>query len=81
MTKTLPVKWFNDAKGYGFLDDAGVSVFVHYSVILGDGFKTLYPGQFVDAVIVDGGKGLQATSVYKRLDLPPSAEHTIEDDT
>jgi CspA family cold shock protein len=68
--KTLPVAWFNDAKGYGFLKDGEVDVFVHYTAILDDGFKTLVAGQQVDCIVIDKGKGPQATAVVKRLDLP-----------
>ena len=58
------VKWFNNAKGYGFLSqEDGDDVFVHYSVIQGDGFKTLEEGQEVEFSIEDGPKGLQASNV------------------
>lgn len=68
MVKGLPegqVKWFNDAKGYGFIRQDGVEkdIFVHYSVIQRDGFKTLREGERVMFEIVDGPKGLQATNV------------------
>ena len=62
------VKWFNGAKGYGFLEqDGGKDVFVHYSAIEGDGFRSLNEGQAVEFEIVDGPKGQQAASV-KRID-------------
>lgn len=71
MKKTLKVKWFNDAKGYGFIsDDDGRDVFVHYTAIVGDGFKTLTPGMSVDCELIDGPKGPQAANVSKRLDIP-----------
>lgn len=58
------VKWFNEAKGYGFLvAEDGVDVFVHYSVIKGQGFKTLKEGQEVVFEVVETPKGRQATSV------------------
>jgi CspA family cold shock protein len=58
------VKWFNDKKGYGFIKmDEGEDVFVHYSSILGSGFKTLYEGQRVRFDVEDGQKGPQAISV------------------
>ena len=58
------VKWFNNAKGYGFLaQEEGDDVFVHYSAIQGDGFKTLEEGQQVEFSIEDGPKGLQASNV------------------
>ena len=60
------VKWFNEAKGFGFITvDGGSDVFVHYSAIAGDGFKTLNEGQKVQFNIVDGNKGQQAANVVK----------------
>jgi cold shock protein len=58
------VKWFNNAKGYGFIDggDTG-DVFVHYSVIQKDGYRTLREGEKVNYEVTQGPKGLQATSV------------------
>ena len=61
------VKWFNESKGYGFITaDEGKDVFVHYSAILGDGFKTLAEGQKVSFEIVNGEKGPQAASLIGR---------------
>ena len=58
------VKWFNPRKGYGFIGtDDGRDVFVHYSSIAGDGFKTLDEGDTVQFDIVEGEKGLRATNV------------------
>jgi len=58
------VKWFSDAKGYGFIaSDEGSDVFVHYSAINGDGRKTLAEGQRVEFEIADGPKGPQAANV------------------
>ena len=58
------VKWFNDAKGYGFIEmSEGKDIFVHYSAILKEGFKTLAEGQEVTFDIVDGTKGPQAANV------------------
>ncbi|MBC8104567.1 MAG: cold-shock protein [Cytophagales bacterium] len=58
------VKWFNEAKGYGFLEVPGrKDIFVHYSAIQKDGFKTLVEGQDVEFEIVDGAKGPQAAEV------------------
>jgi len=58
------VKWFNDAKGYGFIETAeGKDIFVHYTAIQKDGFKTLAEGQTVQFEIVDGAKGPQAANV------------------
>ncbi len=62
---TGTVKWFNEAKGFGFLtqDGGGEDVFVHFSAISGEGFRTLTEGQRVSFDVEDGAKGLQATSV------------------
>ena len=58
------VKWFNGKKGYGFIwDEEGNDVFVHYSGIVMDGFKSLEEGQKVQFEVVDGEKGPQATEV------------------
>ena len=60
------VKWFNDAKGYGFIArEQGPDVFVHYSSIAGDGFRSLSEGQAVQFEITEGPKGLQASNVVK----------------
>ncbi len=60
------VKWFNATKGYGFIStEEGEDVFVHYSAINEDGFKTLEEGQEVEFEIVEGEKGPQATNVTK----------------
>jgi cold shock protein len=64
------VKWFNNAKGYGFIlpDGGGDDLFAHYSSIQMDGYKTLKAGQSVEFEIVEGPKGLQATNIrYERL--------------
>ena len=62
---TGTVKWFNEAKGFGFISpsDGGADVFVHFSAIAGDGFKTLKEGQEVSFDVVDGQKGPQAANV------------------
>lgn len=58
------VKWFNDSKGYGFIErEDGEDVFVHYSAIDAVGFRSLEEGQRVEFSIEDGPKGLQATNV------------------
>ena len=60
------VKWFNNQKGYGFIsDETGKDVFVHYSGLSGEGFKSLEEGQAVEFEVVDGAKGPQATNVVK----------------
>lgn len=58
------VKWFNSGKGYGFIErEEGDDVFVHYSAILGDGFRNLDEGQRVEFSVEQGQKGPQATGV------------------
>jgi len=63
---TGKVKWFNNAKGYGFIgQEGGADVFVHYSAIQGDGYKTLQEGDEVEFEVVQGQKGPQAENVAK----------------
>lgn len=58
------VKWFNESKGYGFLSqDEGEDIFVHYTSIQGNGFRTLKEGQEVEFTVERGPKGLQASNV------------------
>ncbi len=60
------VKWFNDSKGYGFIEqENGQDVFVHYSAISGEGYKTLREGQEVIFDVIQGARGPQATNVQK----------------
>lgn len=60
------VKWFNNEKGFGFITvDGGDDVFVHFSAIQGDGFKSLEEGQEVEFLIVEGARGPQAAEVTK----------------
>ena len=64
MRITGKVKWLNNSKGYGFIEqESGSDVFVHFSAIEGNGFKTLEEGQSVEFEIVDGPKGPQAGNV------------------
>ncbi len=66
MKLTGRVKWFNDSKGYGFIEqEGGRDIFVHYTAIQGDGFKSLNEGQKVEFEISEGAKGPQATKVIK----------------
>jgi len=62
---TGTVKWFNDAKGFGFIsqDDGGDDVFCHHTAIIADGFRTLAEGQKVEFDVTRGQKGLQAANV------------------
>jgi cold shock protein len=60
------VKWFNDSKGYGFIHaDEGDDVFVHFSAIAGDGFRTLAEGEHVEFDVSDSEAGPKATNVIK----------------
>ena len=72
MKETGTVKWFNAAKGYGFIKrESGEDVFVHYSAIQGDGFKTLEEGARVSFEVRKGPKGLQADAVERAYWAPP----------
>jgi CspA family cold shock protein len=67
MRETGVVKWFNDAKGYGFIEREGKDdVFVHYTAVEGSGFRTLAEGQAVEFDVVEGPKGKQAANVVKK---------------
>ncbi|MEK6691652.1 MAG: cold-shock protein [Nitrospirota bacterium] len=60
------IKWFNDSKGFGFIErETGKDVFVHYSALQQDGFKSLKEGELVEFDIVEGPKGPQASNVVK----------------
>ena len=66
MKETGTVKWFNNAKGYGFIGRSdGADVFVHYSAIVGEGYRSLQEGDTVEFEIVQGQKGPQAANVSK----------------
>ena len=78
------VKWFNNAKGYGFIlpDGGGDDLFAHYSAIQMDGYKTLKAGQPVEFDVTEGPKGLQATNIQSASDdgvtvdgIPEESEH------
>src|SRR3569832_2468571 len=78
--RTGTEKWFNNAKGYGFIapEDGGEDVFVHFSAIQGDGFRTLAEGQHVTFEVETGPKGLHATAVNtnKKTQTKPQPQHT-----
>jgi CspA family cold shock protein len=79
MRTTGIVKWFNDSKGYGFITQTdGGDVFVHYSAIVGEGFKTLAEGQQVEFDLMDSGKGPQAANVIKLGEV--AAQRTADED-
>jgi CspA family cold shock protein len=64
--ETGTVKWFNDAKGFGFITrESGPDVFVHHTAIVADGFRSLSEGERVTFDVVQGPKGLQAANVRK----------------
>ncbi|MGD8558117.1 MAG: cold-shock protein [Gammaproteobacteria bacterium] len=71
------VKWFNNAKGYGFIvpESGGEDVFVHYSTIDGTGFKTLKEGQVVQYEASESPRGVQTTRVIGNPNKPEGAEH------
>ena len=74
---TGKVKWFDPKKGYGFIaGDEGQDVFVHYSSIVGDGFRALKDGETVDYELVEGEKGFQARNVIRPRADGPSASAT-----
>ena len=69
------VKWFNDAKGYGFISqEGGEDVFVHFSAIQAQGFKSLAEGDRVEFEVTKGPKGLQASNVREGLGRPQALE-------
>jgi CspA family cold shock protein len=71
------VKWFNDAKGFGFIEhESGKDIFIHYSVIESDGYKTLKDGEEVEYILADGEKGLHAERVI-RVNAPQEATPTL----
>lgn len=72
---TGQVKWFNNAKGFGFIlpDDGGDDLFAHYSAIGMEGYKTLKAGQLVTFETIEGPKGLHAANIHA-AEAPPAAE-------
>ncbi len=76
------VKWFNDAKGFGFIEhSSGRDVFVHYSVITADGFKTLKDGETVEYELKEGPKGLQAAKVTRTKKDDEMSDASASDDS
>ena len=72
---TGKVKWFDPKKGYGFIvGDDGEDVFVHYTSIVGDGFRALRDGEMVDYELITGDKGHQARNVFRPVGESSSAE-------
>jgi CspA family cold shock protein len=67
MAQQGTVKWFNNAKGYGFIqsEDSGEDIFVHHTAIVSEGFRTLNQGEPVNFEVVQGPKGLQARNVVR----------------
>ncbi len=80
--KTGVVKWFNNAKGYGFImgDESGEDIFAHYSSIDMDGYRTLRAGQCVAFEAIDGPKGLHAMSikVLEKVDVTGLSDDAVE---
>lgn len=77
------VKWFNNAKGFGFIlpEGGGADIFAHYSSVDMDGYKTLKAGQAVSYETINGPKGLHATKIHAAHDTTEASETTSEDQT
>lgn len=77
---TGQVKWFNNAKGFGFIlpDDGGDDLFAHYSAIGMDGYKTLKAGQLVTFETIEGPKGLHAANIHAAEGPPPTESSNNE---
>ncbi len=74
------VKWFNDAKGFGFIEhSSGSDVFVHYSAIVTEGFKTLKDGEEVEYEMKQGPKGFQAVKVVRTISPETVTETSLEE--
>jgi len=78
---TGKVKWFNESKGWGFIEpeDGGDDIFVHYSAIVADGFKTLKEGQEVQYELRPGKNGKEQAANVQRAGESPSTEATLEE--
>jgi len=75
---TGKVKWFDPKKGYGFIvGEQGQDVFVHYTSILGDGFRALKDGELVSYELTQGEKGFQARNVSKPAEAAPPSQQAI----
>jgi CspA family cold shock protein len=76
------VKWFNDAKGFGFIqpDSGGADAFAHFSAIQMEGFKSLKEGQRVDFELTQGAKGLMAANIQAASQAQPSAGRSSDSD-
>jgi len=75
---TGKVKWFDPKKGYGFIvGEQGQDVFVHYTSILGDGFRALKDGELVSYELTEGEKGFQARNVSKPPEIAPPSQQAI----
>jgi CspA family cold shock protein len=77
------VKWFNNAKGFGFIlpEGGGADIFAHYSTINMDGYKTLKAGQAVSFDTINGPKGLHATNIQAAIDLTTSDDNNTIDES
>ena len=78
MTRIGKIKWFNNEKGYGFIDFSdGEDIFVHYSAIKQDGYKTLSEGQIVEYELIETEKGLQAINVKEVSNVKKLSNVTV----
>jgi CspA family cold shock protein len=77
------VKWFNDAKGFGFIqpDGGGADAFAHFSAIQMEGFKSLKEGQRVDFELTQGAKGLMAANILAASETPPMGNQPLPQDS
>jgi cold shock protein len=77
------VKWFNDAKGFGFIqpDGGGADAFAHFSAIQMEGFKSLKEGQRVEFELTQGAKGLMAANILAASETPPMSKPSVPQDS